>query len=96
MPAYLTLGNWTDQGIRNAKGTVDRTRAAKQAAESLGGRFIGIWWTLRQYDLISITEFPDDETYTRFALSIAMQGNLRTTLRAFSEEEAERIVQGLP
>ncbi len=44
MPAYITLGNWTDQGIRNAKGTVDRTRAAKQpshwAADSSasGGR----------------------------------------------------------
>jgi uncharacterized protein with GYD domain len=97
MPAYITLINWTDQGIRNVKDTVNRARAVEQAIQSAGGRKIGIWWTLGPYDAVFISEAPDDETATRVLLAAGMQGNVRTmTLRAFSEEEMERIVQGLP
>jgi len=96
MPAYITLFNWTEQGVRNAKETVDRGRAAAQAWKAAGGRMIGIWWTQGQYDGVVITEAPDDETQTRLLIEVGRQGNIRTTtLRAFSEEEMERIVQGL-
>jgi uncharacterized protein with GYD domain len=97
MSAYVSLINFTDQGARAAKDTVNRARAAAQAAKAIGGRFIGVWWLLGAYDLMVIVEAPDDETATRFLLTIGMQGNIRTTtMRAFSEEEMERIVQGLP
>jgi len=97
MPAFITLSNFTDQGIRTVKDTVNRARAARQAIEAAGGRVIGIWWTLGQYDSFIIAEGPDDETVMRTLLAAGMQGNVRTTtLRAFSEEEMERIVQGLP
>jgi hypothetical protein len=46
MAAYLSLINFTDQGIRNVKDTVNRGKAAQQALEAAGGRFIGIWWAL--------------------------------------------------
>ena len=97
MSAYITLINWTEQGVRTAKETVNRARAVREAAQAAGGRMIGIWWTLGQYDAVVIMELPDDETATRLLLASAMQGNVRTaTMRAFSEEEMERIVQGLP
>ncbi len=97
MPAYITLYKFTDQGIHNVKDTVKRARAAKEAASAVGIRVIGIWWTLGEYDLVAIAESPDDETGTRFLLAQGIQGNFRTeTMRAFSEEEMERIVQGLP
>ncbi len=97
MPAYISLINFTDQGLKAAKDTVNRARALEKAIESAGGRKIGIWWTLGQYDMVAITEGPDDETATRLLLATGMQGNVRTmTMRAFSEEEMERIVQGLP
>ena len=97
MSAYVSLVNFTDQGIRAAKDTVNRARAVAQAAEAAGGRFIGVWWLLGAYDLVVIFEAPDDEAATRLLLATGMQGNVRTmTMRAFSEEEMERIVQGLP
>lgn len=97
MPAYITLANFTDQGIRNVKGTVERAQAVKKAAEASGGRVIGVWWTIGQYDTVLIFEAPDDETATRNLLATGMLGNVRTTtLRAFSEDEMKRIVQGLP
>ncbi len=97
MSAYITLFNWTDQGIHNAKDTVNRARAAGQAIQAAGGRMIGVWWTLGQYDGVLIFEMPDDEAATRVLLATGMLGNVRTaTMRAYSEEEMERIVQGLP
>ncbi len=96
MPAYITLVNFTDQGIRTVKDSVNRARAARQATEAAGGRFIGIWWTLGQYDGVIIFEASDDDRAMHQLLVTGMQGNIRTTtMRAFSEEEMERIVQGL-
>jgi uncharacterized protein with GYD domain len=96
MPAYISLVNFTEQGARNAKDTVTRARAFEQALQSAGGRKIGIWWTLGQYDLVVIAEAPNDETITQLLLANGIKGNVRTnTLRAFSEDEMEKIVQGL-
>jgi len=97
MPAYITLVNFTEQGIRNAKDTVKRARDVEKALEAVGGRKIGIWWTMGQYDMVFVSEGPNDMTAMRVTIATAMQGNVRTTtLKAFSEEEMERIVSGLP
>ena len=53
-------------------------------------------WTLGAYDLVITFDSPDDETTTRVGLALAAQGNVRTmTMRAFGEEEMEKIVGGL-
>ena len=97
MPAYIVLANYTDQGVRNMKDAFKRLKGLEAAMQAINCRKIGVWWTLGSYDLVMITEAPDDETATRLLLATAMQGNARTmTMRAFSEEEMERIVQGLP
>jgi uncharacterized protein with GYD domain len=45
------------------------------------------------YDIIAVSEAPDDETASAFALTLASQGNLRmTTMRAFSDDEMRGIV----
>lgn len=96
MVAYIALVNWTEQGAKNAKDTVKRANASKEVVSKAGGRFIGIWWTLGAYDQVVVFEAPDDETATRLLVQIAGQGNIRTmTMRAFSEDEMGRIVQGL-
>jgi uncharacterized protein with GYD domain len=93
MSAYISLINWTDQGARGAQGTVNQTKEVDKLLQSMGGRKIGVWWTMGQYDLIYIFEAPDDETATSFLASVAKTGNVRTnTMRCFSEEEAARIV----
>ncbi len=99
MPAYISLIKFTDEGLRNVKDAVKRTSAGRQALEEVGGRVIGFWWALGgQYDLIAIVEAPDAETLMRIGLGTAMSGNMRgeTLLQIFSEEQMERIVQGLP
>ncbi len=97
MPAYVILFKFTDEGIRTVKAFQERVRTAKNAAEATGGRIIGSWSTLGQYDAVAISEFPDDEAVARFLLTGETQGDIRSeTMRAFGEEEMTRILRGLP
>jgi uncharacterized protein with GYD domain len=43
MPAYITLFNWTEQGMSNIRDTMKRAKAAREAWEAAGGHWIGIW-----------------------------------------------------
>ena len=94
MPTYVSLVNFTDQGIRNFKDSPKRAQAFKDLVEQMGGKLVGIYWTMGSYDAVAITEGLDDETATAAALKMSSQGNVRTTtLRAFDLEEIERIIQ---
>ncbi len=96
MPLYITLLNYTDQGVRNAKGGPERVAAARQAWENAGGRIHSYRLTLGQYDAVVVSDAPDDETYATLILNVAAQGNIRTTtLKAFTEEESFRILGNL-
>ena len=96
MPTYITLLNYTDQGIKNMKEVPERVLAIREAVANIGGRLHGYRLTLGLYDAVVTIEAPDDETYATFALNIAAQGNVRTTtLKAFSEEESFRILGNL-
>ena len=93
MPTYVALIDWTDQGVRNFKDTVDRYEAVESAFEGLGVRFTDTWWTLGTHDIVATVEAPDDETLAAALLSVAGQGNIRTTtLRAFSREEMRTVM----
>ncbi len=97
MGKYILLGNWTDQGVRDVKNTVKRSRAAREAFAAMGVNAREWFFTLGQYDVVLTVEAPDDETLTRATLALAMSGNLRTTtLRGFGEKEMEAIVGSLP
>lgn len=94
MPMYVTLANFTDQGIRNYTDTAKRAKAFMEMAEEMGAKVKDIYWTMGSYDLVTITEAPDDETATAMALRISSMGNVRTTsMRGFSMEEIDRIIQ---
>jgi uncharacterized protein with GYD domain len=97
MGKYILLGNWTDQGVRDVKNTVKRSRAAREAFAAMGVNAREWFFTLGQYDVVLTVDAPDDETLTRATLALAMNGNLRTTtLRGFGEKEMEAIVGSLP
>jgi uncharacterized protein with GYD domain len=97
MPAYVSLFNLTEQGLKTVKETVQRAQMIKEQAKAVGGRVIGIWWLMGQYDGMILFEGPDDETAMRQLIANGMLGNIRTnTLRAYSEEEMARVIGGLP
>ena len=93
MPTYVSLINWTEKGAASFRDTVDRAEAGKALAASFGGTLKEIYWTVGPHDMVAITEAPDDESATAFALNLAAQGNVRTTtLRAFSGDEMRGII----
>lgn len=97
MPTYISLINYTDQGIRNIKDSPKRLDAAKKLLKGLGGELKAFYLTLGPYDIITVAEAPNDEVVTRFVLALASAGNVRTTtLKAFPEAEYRKIIAGLP
>jgi len=93
MPKFVNLYQFTDAGIKAFAGTVERTRNAEEAIAKMGGKLLSVHWTLGEYDLISVAEFPDDETATAFSLRLAALGNARvTTMRAFDRDEMSGII----
>ncbi len=97
MPTYISLINYTEQGVKNIKDAPQRLDAAKAAFKAAGGEMTHVFLTLGRYDLVAISELPNDETGATLALAIAAQGNIRTeTMRAFNEDEIKSIVGKLP
>lgn len=96
MPTYVTLLNYTEQGISTIESSPNRIEAAKDLVEELGGEFKAFYLTFGQYDGVAIVEFPDDETAAEYALTLGKAGNARTeTLKAFTEEEFSKIVENV-
>lgn len=97
MPTYIAIGNFTDQGMRTIKDTTKRAAANEKALKKMGVTMKALYWTMGQYDLVSIVEAPDDVSMSAVSLAIGAAGNVRgQTLRAYTREEMEAIVKKLP
>jgi uncharacterized protein with GYD domain len=93
MPTYVSLFNWTDQGIRNVRDTVQRYERSQELQDKHGVRLEQIYWTIGPHDLVAIAEAADEESITAFFLELASAGNLRTTtLRAYDRDEMSGIL----
>jgi uncharacterized protein with GYD domain len=93
MATYVSLIQFTDQGIRNIKDTIKRSDAAMAEAEKMGMKIIQPLWTMGAYDVVVLLEAPDDETMTAFACKVSSLGSVKTqTMRAFRREEMEGIL----
>ena len=93
MPTYVSLVNWTEQGIKNFRDTVRRGEDVRGLVEKSGGQLRLLLWTLGEYDVVSVIDFPDDETATAVLLQIGAGGNVRTkTMKAFEAEQMSAII----
>ena len=93
MPTYVSLINWTDQGIKNFRDTTTRAKDFTKAVEAKGGKVRELVWTVGQYDLVSVIELPDDEAGVAALLQIGSMGNIRSnTMRAFSARDMSSII----
>ena len=93
MPTYITLIRWTEKGIENVKDSPSRLDAAKKAFQAAGAELKEFYLVQGRYDIVIVSEAPDDETVARLALAIGSKGAIRTeTLRAFKEDEYRKII----
>lgn len=97
MPTYITLIKWTDQGIASIKEAPARLDAGKDTLKTFGSELKAFYLTMGRYDIVTVSEAPDDVAAAKVALTIGSAGNVTTeTLRAFTEDEYREIVAALP
>jgi uncharacterized protein with GYD domain len=94
MITYVILAKFTEKGIAEIKESPDRARAfiiAKGAEFGLNVKTT--LWLLGEYDLLIISEAPNEVMGTAAVVSLAKAGNLQTsTMRAFTVDEMKEIL----
>lgn len=96
MSTYIQLIHWTEQGIKAVRHSAERLDQARQIVREAGGTLGDFYLTMGRYDMVVISEAPDDATVARSTLQLGMGGAIRTeTLRAFTEEEYRAIIASL-
>jgi uncharacterized protein with GYD domain len=94
MPTYVSLVNWTEQGVKNFRDTLRRAEDYRGLVDKSGGQVRQLLWTLGDYDLVVVADFPDDETATAVVLQTAAGGHVRTkTMKAFDADQMSSIIQ---
>jgi len=97
MPTYVSLLRYTEEGIKKIKESPTRLEAAKQSVRAMGGELKAFYLVMGQYDAVVISEVPDDEAASRFALATGARGYVRTeTMRAYTEDEYRQLIAALP
>ena len=97
MPTYISLIKLTHQGITTIKEGPARLDRGKETLKSFDSELRAFYLTMGRYDIVAISEAPDDAAAAKVALSLGSAGNVSTeTLRAFTEQEYREIVAALP
>jgi uncharacterized protein with GYD domain len=97
MATYIAFLRYTQKAREAIKESPARREAAKKLFASAGATLKHVYITMGRYDAVAIAEAPDDATMARMALAGASQGFIQTeTMRAFTEEEADKIIASLP
>ena len=96
MPHYIVLANFTDEGIRTIRDLPKQGEANTQRMAA-AGITVQRFFTLGQYDAVTLVEAPNDEVMATLVLAIGSQGNFRsTTLKAFTDDEFSQLIERLP
>ena len=97
MPHFINLMKLTDQGAKTIKDAPARLEAGIKAFEKMGGKMIGFYVVMGEYDYVAVGEAPSDEVAMTFALALSSLGNVRTMgLKVFTREEFAAMVKKLP
>jgi uncharacterized protein with GYD domain len=105
MPLYMyqaayTAESWAAQ-MKNPQNRVESV--GRQVTEAVGGKMIGGWYCLGDYDVILIADVPNIESMAAIAVAIAAGGAIKssqTTALMTGEElvaalkKSESVVKG--
>ena len=96
MSTYVTLGRFTDQGMRDIKNLPQRLLDSSKSIEAAGGRLVDFYMIMGEYDYVAIIEAPSDEFAMTLLFETARGGSARTTtFKAFTRADLERMVEKL-
>ena len=91
MPHYLHQITYSREGWQTLIAQPqNRVEAVRQAIEKLGGKIISAWFAFGDYDVLVITEMPDNVSAAGLAIAFAGGGACKSvhTTPLLSAEEA--------
>ena len=100
MPQYMTQVSYTDQAWQSlVSNPQNRFEALRPVFEKLGGRITNAWFAFGDYDVVIISELPDNATAAALAIAAAAGGackSIKTTplLDATEGLEAMKLAAG--
>jgi uncharacterized protein with GYD domain len=96
MPHYLHQVAYSPEGWRALIAQPqDRIEAVRPAVEKLGGKIKSAWFAFGDYDVVMITEMPDNVSAAAIAIAFAGGGACKSvqTTPLMSAEEAVQAVR---
>jgi uncharacterized protein with GYD domain len=97
MNNYVTLLNFTQQGLQNIHESPHRAGAFKTAARKAGCKITQLLWTQGAHDGVILFQAKDDAAAMGLMLALSALGNVHTTtMRAFHADEFAAIVEKAP
>jgi len=97
MPYFVALYKLTDQGMKDIKNAPELIEEGIKTAEEAGISVKTFLMTFGEYDFIAISDVPDPMSGAAVTLTLAAQGNVRsTTMQAFTVDEFKEVVSHLP
>lgn len=97
MPTYIILEKLRDQGLKSIKDLPQTVQEAAKGLEAMGGKLLGYYAVMGEYDFVGIVELPSDEAMMAGLLGAAISHGFvsTTTLRAFTMEEFAALLKML-
>jgi uncharacterized protein with GYD domain len=88
MPLYLTLGKYTEEGRKNIDQAPVKYKDFVNLVETQGGKLIGAYGLMGEWDIATIAEFPDDKTAMTVVMKLGKAGRVVTqTMNAIHMED---------
>ena len=96
MSKFAIIGGYTQQSMAAmVKNPGDRSAAARDVIESLGGKLESFYWMLGEDDFLAIFDAPDDVTAAAGAVAVSSSGALRNvrTIKLITMDEAKKLMK---
>ena len=92
MPTYVTLFDYSTEGFKEV--SEEQRQQQMRLIESHGGRVIGAYGLMGEWDVLLMTEFPDDKSAMRALVHTCQSGMGKTqTMTALPLEEFVQLGQ---
>ena len=77
MPLYLGRFSYTTDAVKALiNQPEDRSAAARDVAESLGGKLLGFWYAFGEFDGVFLMEAPDNASAAAVGMAVGASGAL--------------------
>ena len=96
MAYYMVQAAYTAEAVAAmVKKPEDRGEAIRPVVEKLGGKLVGIWFCFGEYDVVGISELPDNVSAAAFAFAVSQGGKVKAlkTTPLMTGSEAVRAMK---